>query len=364
MNVRATTAVRKRNQAIMRKTQGFTLVELLVVIAIIGILVALLLPAVQAAREAARRSQCVNNLKQLALAANNHLSTTKHFPTGGWGFYWIGDADRGFGDSQPGGWAYNLLPFMEQQALYDLPSDGDPKKLLPKQLQGAQQLIQTPVPEFACPSRRAAASRTFMSPIGATLGYNVAPPPSPLFQVARGDYAINSGDQVKPDNGAGPVSIDQAESGTYKWCVVGTSGKIRLTPAGMPDVANCGRPMSGVSFLRSEIKTAQITDGLSHTYLVGERYLNPLAYEDSNAATGDVDAGDNENWATGYNNDNFRTTDQPPVQDTPGLYLINEFGGVHSGAFNMSFADGHVDAISYDIEPELHRANGNRNDGN
>src|SRR5947207_3585508 len=89
-----------------RSTRGFTLVELLVVIAIIGVLVALLLPAVQAAREAARRSQCSNNLKQLSLALHNYEAVHNTFPPAGI-------------DSNQMSWTVLLLPFFEQQALYD-----------------------------------------------------------------------------------------------------------------------------------------------------------------------------------------------------------------------------------------------------
>ena len=91
----------------MREQHGFTLVELLVVIAIIGILVALLLPAIQAAREAARRRQCTTQLRELTLGCLNHHDVHGHFPTGGWGWNWVGDPDRGYGKEQTDG----MCPF-------------------------------------------------------------------------------------------------------------------------------------------------------------------------------------------------------------------------------------------------------------
>ncbi len=126
-----------------RRRSGFTLVELLVVIAIIGILIALLLPAVQAAREAARRSQCTNNLKQLGLAVHNYNDTFKTMPIG---------AHAGWGHS----WSLWILPYMEQNALYEVcptpindsgwwgGTDARSVRLI--------QLVRTPVDAFKCPS--------------------------------------------------------------------------------------------------------------------------------------------------------------------------------------------------------------------
>ena len=100
--------------------KGFTLVELLVVIAIIATLIGLLLPAVQSAREAARRSHCSNNVKQLALGLLQCESAAGHLPTNGWGYHWTGEADKGVGRRQPAGWIYNILPFIEEVSVHQL----------------------------------------------------------------------------------------------------------------------------------------------------------------------------------------------------------------------------------------------------
>ena len=121
--------------------RGFTLVELLVTISIMALLLALLLPAVQSAREAARQVECKNNLKQLVIASHSHHDVHGFFPTGGRGWFWTGDADRGFGKDQPGGWIYNTLPYFEQYSVYESASDGDPDKLTRKQRAGAAAII-------------------------------------------------------------------------------------------------------------------------------------------------------------------------------------------------------------------------------
>src|SRR4051812_21627137 len=81
---------------------------------------ALLLPAVQAAREASRRSACANNLHQIALGIKLHEDAQKTLPTGGWGADWVGDPDAGFGLRQPGGWIYNTLPYVEQESIREI----------------------------------------------------------------------------------------------------------------------------------------------------------------------------------------------------------------------------------------------------
>jgi prepilin-type N-terminal cleavage/methylation domain-containing protein len=140
-------------QARRPDSRGFTLVELLVVIAIIGILVALLLPAVQAAREAARRAQCQNHLKQIGTGFLMHESAHKFLPAAGTSCYHVGDAMRGRGRKQTGGWMFNILAYLEEQDLYNLTNDGDPKITNPQKV-AAVRMQETAVTVYSCPTRR------------------------------------------------------------------------------------------------------------------------------------------------------------------------------------------------------------------
>lgn len=140
----------------MKTRSAFTLIELLATIAVIGLLIALLIPAVHSAREAARRVSCSNNPRQISLGSLQHESHHGALPSGGWGFLWVGDPDRGAGPNQPGGWCYSLLPFLEQSSLWQLRSDGDVRTITPTQAQAGTRVVQTSLPVFTCPSRRSA----------------------------------------------------------------------------------------------------------------------------------------------------------------------------------------------------------------
>ncbi len=312
------------------RRRGFTLVELLVVIAIIGILIGLLLPAVQSVREAARRIQCANHLKQMGLGALNHEEAHGFFPSCGWGWAWIGDPDRGFGETQPGGWIYNLLPFVEQDALHNLgmgKSDSEKRAF-------AGEVANTPIAMFNCPSRRRAKPYTVYYSGGSFHAYNADNVPGH----ARSDYGANGGPVVHVFTG--PSSVTDGENPNW---------------SGWPGWMRTER---GVSYLRSEVTMGDIKDGTTNTYFAAEKYMNPDHYE-----TG-VDGADNTSMYQGQDWDVQRwgNTVDLPYQDQSGVARWRSFGAAHANGFQAVFCDGSVRSLSFSIDGVTHQRLSDRAD--
>lgn len=317
----------------LRRSSGFTLVELLVVIAIIGILIAMLLPAVQSVREAARRISCANKIRQLTLAF--HLCHDSHgrFPSGGWGWYWVGDPNLGNGKRQPGGWAFSVLPYIEQENLRKLMGDGNPAVVSADQLSGASLACRTPLDAFFCPSRRSAFNRPRVMPAAAPNEYAYNADPNETE--ARNDYAANAGDTVVTWGG-------------------GPDPESAATGAGFSSMLNA----TGICFQRSEIGFRNVTDGTSNTLLLGEKHLGIANYDNG------LDFGDDQNFLTGDDFDLHRWTAAPPISDSESQsqdYL--RFGSAHPGGLNMSYVDGSVHFTSSDINSTSFQFLGNRKDG-
>lgn len=236
-------AVRPRCNFRMRLIAAFTLVELLVVIAIIGILIALLLPAVQAAREAARRSGCSNSIKQWALAMQTHHDAKKMLPTA--------SSTDTTGNRQS--WPPQLWPFIEEKTLagqynYSVSFAASPNAI-PSTLNG---VLAQPVPSYYCPSDRGAPAYA----------------KGDAFWRVRGNYAVNWGPVAfcLPTGTATPSSYAPFGFKDFNPCANLGTGGANTTPAG-----NIGQGRNGPR--RSRMK--DFTDGTSKTMVLSEKIMYP-----------------------------------------------------------------------------------------
>ncbi len=284
-----------------RCSRGFTLVELLVVIAIVGVLVALLLPAVNAAREAARRTQCQNNLRQLALAVELHHGSKRYFPPARIG----SPMYPGGTDQYAISWSFLLLPYLEEQALFD--------SFVPNERVDAESnstAMRTPVALFFCPTRR--------GPI-ADRDFDDNDAPSRVRAVgAAGDYAANSGTSTRH---------------------------------GMPERGRMDRSEVGPIFTLSRIKARQVTDGLSKTYVIGEKYIPPPR-QDVPEGTEHLNQGDVAFFSGDSRHNVVRRSSAGFPEDSNDFYP-GQFGSAHSSLSHFAFLDGSVHPIPHDIDIDL-----------
>ncbi|MES1213386.1 MAG: DUF1559 domain-containing protein [Singulisphaera sp.] len=333
---------------------GFTLVELLVVIAIIGILIALLLPAVQAAREAARRSQCTNNLKQLTLATLNHEEVQRTLPSAGWGAHWMGDPDRGYGVAQPGGWAYNILGYLEQGNLRQVGAGatGAAKSA------ALAQLRATPVPTFYCPSRRTPG----LYP-GEKSCYNADNPPDNLM--AKTDYAGCGGSAPYPVQSNIPWYY--SETGPNEKLVCLTKFPNCYWNLQNTDV-RLNQNFDGIFMGRRICELRQVTDGTSNTMIYAEKFLRPINYDQD--ISGSDDQGDDNAMWQGADPDTLRyvglTAKYLPQRDSDNgdiIVIQVAFGSAHVSGIQAAFCDGSVKTLNYAIDPNVWVAIGTRATG-
>jgi prepilin-type processing-associated H-X9-DG protein len=354
-----------------RSPRGFSIIDLLIVITIIGVLLSLLFPAVNASREGARLTVCQNNLKQLAYACSVHESTAKHFPTGGWYSFWVGTPERGGGYSQPGGWIYNILPYMDQTNLYEIQKQPKDEADLAAM---ATTMIQTPLPVLNCPTRRSAkAYMTATTLLGVSSGngdgtgryFTSLGMSNTITLAARTDYAGNGGRRFSRIGWAHTGLIDGddvhgADRAQYMTVFTSTAAMDAIIESGRwwKEIEAVRRDYTdGIFYPGSTTTAADITDGMSKTYLCGEKYMDPECY-----STG-TDPGDYEcpyvgdcntivRWAGEQPEQGF---DRVPQQDQRGVQYPYAFGSAHPGGFNMAFCDGSVHTIRYDIHYLVHQ---------
>jgi prepilin-type N-terminal cleavage/methylation domain-containing protein/prepilin-type processing-associated H-X9-DG protein len=299
--------------ATRRTRDAFTLIELLVVIAVIAVLIGLLLPAVQQSREAARRAECLNHLKQIALGVHNFVDAHQALPSSRLG-------------PQHATWFVQILPQVEQANLYNA------WNLANTYYTQSSTVRTTMVALFFCPSRRSSMLSTQFE-VSSTGLPDTQPYPGVL-----GDYAANGGQFAGAivDNPLCNGVMCQADARLNNDQVVETKSKTSLR---------------------------DVTDGTSNTFLVGEKHVPRSKYGQSGPSWGDG-AIFNGDFPRNYNRiaglPKFNLGQGPNDLDGPWHC---KFGSDHPGVCQFAFTDGHVAALKNSTDMTLLNRLAVRNDG-
>jgi prepilin-type N-terminal cleavage/methylation domain-containing protein len=318
-------------------TRAFTLIELLVVIAIIGVLIGLLLPAVQKVREAANRMKCSNSLKQLALACMNYEGSYGYLPPGG---IWLPNPASSGGNwsSAKQNWIYSVLPYVEQQGLYN-------------------QLEPDP--------NRTSVNGGYWMPTIPVIGMLRCPSDSVLTDAPISNYVANIG----PICTAGPGGCTNP-FGAFNYCNQPSWGYTATST--VDDESNRLDQVRGAfSRLGAVVRLADISDGLSNTLLIGEC----LAYEHDHIYGNQhyLNANSGNSHCTTVVPINYKTDyhDNPwagacvgnPDHNYDNWAVSWGFKSNHAGGANFAFGDGSVHFISQTIDMKTYCLLGCRNDG-
>ncbi len=326
----------------LNKRSAFTLVELLVVIAIIGVLVALLLPAVQAAREAARRSQCLNNLRQVSLGILNYESARKELPAGS-GYGWGSPGSANYIKARPGNWVTDVLPYMEQAALHkslDMTLAMNNARNLPITTTA---IIQT----LICPSDMEASLPILENRSNAGVAGGGAMPAK-----SQGLWYTASMGPTVPDQcifSGAPARCMGAHMGTTPTngkspCFAGTKG------LSCPDPDVC---VGAICRNQTGLQLRRIEDGVSNTFLVGETLPGHCVYNCVFC--------DNFPLSSTQIEVNTMADDgKDPVLGSKMYWETSGFKSLHPGGVHMAMADGSARFIDQTMDPLLFNALGSK----
>lgn len=360
--------------------KAFTLVELLVVIAILSLLMAITLPAIQSVRESGRRNHCSNNIYQLSRAIINYETKWQYYPSGGWGNKWLGIPDR-IRTSQPGGWTFSILPYIEEENIYHNPKyyEFSPNLFICVSRRSSQLYLDNQIyypnvsttktsrSDYAinggssgsCPSISAIIRSNIKSnddivichkPPGQVRGNGGNSIKQNIGGLSSGGHSNHSGDHIGLCgscndpldillNGVGcqPQTLNEGDS----WLTQNNTTKfINRNLCGiLPDITD------GIVGRMRGVANAHLLDGASNIYLIGEKYVR----ENYDGTTD----GDNKSMFVGFSNNNVRWGYDPPENDS-NKDISTIFGSSHPNICIMSFADGRVQSLNNNIDPNLH----------